>query len=1013
MADDDVKIVITADALQLVQAADKVISQLDGIEREALSLSKIDPFSGSVGGAAKLALSAQKVATQLDAVEREARQVAQTEPFDELASDAAKLTTESQKVATKLDVVKKEAGQLNNLNPFQGFVGGAVGLNQVLELGQRAISAFKGAVDFVGETDKVIQLQDAFDQFQQAAGRNAVDALQELRAATQGTVSDIDLLTASNKALATGIPADKIVQFAEISKRLGQAVGVDATQAFNDLTVGVARSSREVLDNLGIILGVEEANKAYADSIGKTVDQLTEQEKKIAFTNGALEQGQKKIEALGLANDTAGQAIQRLDAAFENIIFQVQKAIGENDALRDALNDVAKALLTVDVEGLTAAISTFITSAIEATKVTLEFAKSIGVLEGIGDVVKGLGDLIGETAGYAGALSVAITEADSFSGALIKAEEIYLDATKSIEAQTAATKQVAEETKKATTVSVGLNKALKDGDQPRKQTEKELKAIEKAAKEAAAEAERLEKQFLQTQNALLDIAGGAENYEKALEQVEKGQLDAAQAADILQKNYVEARDIAEQITQTQADLNEALKESKYKDNADEVAVLAAELQGLETQLEKVGDVSKKTGGFLDDIFGKDALGDIFGSGFSDAAEGAVFDGIQGIFESVSDGLNREDLASIGGTAGAAIGTAIGGPMGTSIGQAVGDAIGKDVSRIGKSTRDSLAAAFNLYTGGFIGQAIGIDVGGFVVDALGFGESKSESAKKAVDKFFADALDANRLNLVIDGQLQQVRDFTFSGNQTGGLFDTLAADTQASFQNIGLAIESVLGNLEGLGVNTGNVLANNLGGSLNNVQILLTRIGISAEQLQAPLEEAFLSGEISATKARDALQSIQQLAEKGIPGAVGATEESFANLIASAGSGAAAVDALGDIAAEAGEKGITTLAELEADLKGSGRFASEEVDKFIGVLSAQFGDTFLQLEEVSTSAAINAAAALTDVGFAFGPISDELTSLKDTIDAIPRVKDVTVNVRANVSQQDRDLLRQVGSAEFRP
>jgi hypothetical protein len=62
-------------------------------------------------------------------------------------------------------------------------------------------------------------------------------------------------------------------------------MGITTEQAFDRLVTGLGRGSAKILDDLGIIVHVTQINEAYATSLGKTADQLTDAEKKQALVN--------------------------------------------------------------------------------------------------------------------------------------------------------------------------------------------------------------------------------------------------------------------------------------------------------------------------------------------------------------------------------------------------------------------------------------------------------------------------------------------------------------------------------------------------------------------------------------------------------------------------------------------------------------------------------------------------------------------------------------------------------
>ena len=201
--------------------------------------------------------------------------------------------------------------------------------------------------------------------------------------------------------------------------------------------------------------------------------------------------------------------------------------------------------------------------------------------------------------------------------------------------------------------------------------------------------------------------------------------------------------------------------------------------------------------------------------------------------------------------------------------------------------------------------------GNIVESIFGGEDAGTTARKAADKFFADAFDANRLQVIIDGQLKEISDLVFKGDSlfggevdfTDGTFSnflaSLPGEAQAAFNGVGLAFEDLLGIGQDVGGQLAAVFANNVGGSLNNLQLLVQSTGKSFEELRGFVVEAFLDGKISALEAQTALNGLAQVAQKGIPDAIGATVQAFDNLkAAGVKGGRALIDALQDIGFEA-------------------------------------------------------------------------------------------------------------------
>ena len=133
--------------------------------------------------------------------------------------------------------------------------------------------------------------------------------LSAMRKASLGTVSDFNLMTAANKAYSLGVISntDQMTTLMEIARVKGQAMGRTMNEALDDIVTGLGRGSAMILDNLGIVVNQTEAQKAYAESIGKTIEQLSDREKKQALINAVVAQGKTELEwlwetALGFAD---------------------------------------------------------------------------------------------------------------------------------------------------------------------------------------------------------------------------------------------------------------------------------------------------------------------------------------------------------------------------------------------------------------------------------------------------------------------------------------------------------------------------------------------------------------------------------------------------------------------------------------------------------------------------------------------------------------------------------------
>lgn len=223
-------------------------------------------------------------------------------------------------------VFREVEGQLNSLDKaagaaaggLQGIAGAVAGGFAVAQIAEMGIELTK-----VGAA--ALRVEGAFKQLATSQGANADAMLAALRRASLGTIDDTNLMLNANRAMMLGVTsnADVMAQLLEKAAARGRAMGRSTADAFSDIVTGIGRMSPLILDNLGIVTGGEAAFKAYAESLGKTADQLTDVEKKQMLVNKVLS------DMTPLTVD-AQTKIERLGAAWQNL----RESVGKEFAMR-------------------------------------------------------------------------------------------------------------------------------------------------------------------------------------------------------------------------------------------------------------------------------------------------------------------------------------------------------------------------------------------------------------------------------------------------------------------------------------------------------------------------------------------------------------------------------------------------------------------------------------------------------------------------------------------------------
>ena len=198
---------------------------------------------------------------------------------------------------------------------LSSFLGGGAGMLLAGGIAGGLALVAKEAIGAAGELAAMGRQSERIGaSFTRLWGEEAPGAMETLRAASLGAISDMDLMLAANKAsmLGVGSGIDDLAKLMQVAQVRGQALGLSASQAFSDIVTGIGRMSPLILDNLGIVTDAENTYRMYAESIGKSADTLTDVEKKQALVNRVTS------EAGQVASDSTS-AHAGLAAAKENL----------------------------------------------------------------------------------------------------------------------------------------------------------------------------------------------------------------------------------------------------------------------------------------------------------------------------------------------------------------------------------------------------------------------------------------------------------------------------------------------------------------------------------------------------------------------------------------------------------------------------------------------------------------------------------------------------------------------
>lgn len=850
-----------------------------------------------------------------------------------------------------------------------------------------SINAAKDLLEFGAQLDDV---SSGFNRLSAAAGESGDALLQKLRRATGDTIPDIELMTEATQALRAGLKPDEMVTVTEAARALAEETGGNAKEALDGLIFSLQSGNDRFLKTQGIIIDNKKAFEEYAAANGLVADKLDEVQKAEALRAASIEALKQKISDVGPITADVGDKFAMLSTTLSNAYGKFALAAAGNAAVNDALDGLNVAIKNIDftaiLNGLGGMIGLLKDSAIaaaDATEKVIDFAAG---------VLRGTGEAIGNAAtAVKNAVQSMTPDVENFGRNLRGVNELLRsDSKEATQAAVIAYSQLAQEALKNSAVAGNMGSAMAfTGEQVRAAAQKfgvstdALKALTTQAHEATGATSNhnaVVSALVATQKKLQDGVKNATNeinkatkttnaatkdaktYDSVIASIvtdlekQKKALQAINGNGGLEEFKRQVESITDAYTSNQISSDEAT--ARLNTLAQSFKDVGVDAEGFATALDEAGKkISTGIKKTADDVDAQvSQIKDSIGQELLGSLSNILADGLVNGF----DGQSAQQAAG-------AIGSAIGAALGTAIGAYLG------------------SPATGALLGGAIGGALGqLSVGLFGKDSAG------TKFRKSVDKFFADAFDADRLMVVINGQLKQIKDLDFSGKQFGdpaaGFFDAfnkLPATAQAAFSGVATAYAEALGQGQEFAANLAAVFVNNIGGSLNNLQLLVQASGMSFEQLHDSVVNAFLDGKLSAIEALSALQQINNISQKGIPDGVGMIVTAFENLKAAGEKGGrAATDALRDLADEAKELHVKTLPELMQRLVQSGKFSAQEIKILFDALAKNGITSIEQLSKATDEQLIAILAELQAQKFPFAQGTQDAKDLLAQVEKLP-------------------------------
>lgn len=198
-------------------------------------------------------------------------------------------------------------------NEAQGL-GGLVRLYATYAANIFAVGAAFSALKAAADTTNLIR---GLDLLGAKSGQSLGTLSKRLVEVTGGAISMREAMTATAQASSAGMTAKNIERLALVAKNASLALGISMPDALSRISRGVTKLEPELLDELGLFTKIGPATEKYALEIGKTAGSLSDFERRQAFANAVLEEGEKKFSAL---SEAAANPYDKLLASLKNIL---------------------------------------------------------------------------------------------------------------------------------------------------------------------------------------------------------------------------------------------------------------------------------------------------------------------------------------------------------------------------------------------------------------------------------------------------------------------------------------------------------------------------------------------------------------------------------------------------------------------------------------------------------------------------------------------------------------------
>ena len=183
-------------------------------------------------------------------------------------------------------------------------------INQAVELAKKAIEVFKKAYNFTKEGAELEVTTLKFDRLAESIGTTSDELLMSLRRATDGIMSDQELMQSAADMIGLGLAntEDQAIRLANVSSQLGMNM--------NQLTLTLTNQTNMRFDTLNMRVAGFDEKLQKLKKTGMDADE--------AFTEAFLQQAEEQLLRVGSVTEMNIGSYMRFEAAIKNAMDRLK-----------------------------------------------------------------------------------------------------------------------------------------------------------------------------------------------------------------------------------------------------------------------------------------------------------------------------------------------------------------------------------------------------------------------------------------------------------------------------------------------------------------------------------------------------------------------------------------------------------------------------------------------------------------------------------------------------------------